>query len=1241
MRNLPIRSAFLTRLLLAGLVTIALTTTGFGQSVTSQKIGDRSLEGGQGKPPAAPVLDPHVTLTSSPRVEITGNARRAASIEVAGPLGLTTVPVVDDAFTALVPLAADQINFLHFTAVSGGGAARSAPTPAQITHDGTPPQVFIDLPAQGEVLATTTATVVGRIGDALSGSLGLTVDVNGVAADVDLGLGNSGTFFAQNVPLNPGTRTTLTVTASDVLGNTAQEEIAVLQATPTGARMELFSGDGQTATIRSVLANPIRVRLRDEDGSFFENKLVTFEVTRSDGLLSPDGVGDWARVLQVHTNAQGRARAFWQLGTDAGCGNNRVLASSQSIAAPVTFFASATPGPAVQIVASTGDSQVAEASGPAPSPLRVRVTDGANGVAGVPVTFDVVRGSGRVAGASSTIVTTGATGHAEVDFVLGPEDGNHWVQASFPGNTGQVAHFSVYGLRRRANGPTEFEGVVQDSGGLPITDAVCTLIVAGVPVASTVSDIDGRFLLMPTADGPAHLVVDGTTATLVGGLGGEPVPPGTFPSHRYRTTIVPRAKNGLPSPVRLPRLRPANERVYSTRRNTTLEMEGIEGLKLIVQAGSMTIDGQPAPDGTIIAVNPVQADDVPVPPPDGAWIPAAWTLEPPGASFDPPVRIEYPNMEGAPPGSLTYLWSYDHANARFEVVGSGQVSADGSMVVSDPGAGLTYSGWNGQASADGATVPASPGTQPTSTAWHFIGNLWVIFRAGAVEGCAYECADPGELAGTIDANAEDVCFEAAPNPLMFTASAIDSGGLRLRTCPLGPAFDEPIPSAAPDYTWQILRGGSRVASGAGPFASVAPLEPGKYECTFDVAVDRDCPPVAIELESVARLYRGLTDPRVKWRGLQCGGYCAHGFDDFSDPNKLFVSIPAGATVDFLLRYEGDPDPDFEHVFLTSSDPTSITVPPAPNAVASGLAEVPLSAKARGVDAEVDVRVGCPSGAPCATIQAYSFQPLRSTVKILWLVEENDDQYAGNFVIGDRVGVDAPCVVTGDNFFMDSVPNQDANGHPVAPMDDWLDTMGTPKTADDVIRAGPNGRCDTYAMNDDRVTVIPGDVTEARIAEYLNTGFLDGQPEALSAVFAQAMIEWTVLPFEFLVLNYDLNNDRKLNEPCSGSSEEAKVIAASNPGGANKVVFMVDNASVTDAIGCWYLLAPEGFVFPDLHSKGQVELYNTIAHELGHGLGLDHTIDADNLMQGEEWIGGVTPNGTHLRHWQWTTLRQNL
>ena len=374
--------------------------------------GLRLVIGGKdvsGPPPGAPIppqptLDPHPTLTALAQVTLSGSAPGAATVEVQGPAGLVSGLVTADLFSVTVGLLPNQVNALFVTAISDLGA-ESPPASTKITRDVAPPKVFIDFPTSGTTFTTASVDVAGRVSDVLSGFNGLQVDVNGIPAAIDVGIGTNGTFFAPAVPLNLVDATPITVTAMDFLGNTAVAQVTVLQEPATGAIMTVESGGAQQGPVGVLLPAPIVVKLLKLDGvTPFANKTVTFKVTKSNGQLAATPGGAASASLQVKTDAQGFARAYWTLGSDAGCGNNRVQATSKDVSGSAFFCASALANQASSIAIGMGNSQSAEQSTVLPAPLRVWVSDGQNGVGGVPVTFTVIKGTGLVGGASSAVV---------------------------------------------------------------------------------------------------------------------------------------------------------------------------------------------------------------------------------------------------------------------------------------------------------------------------------------------------------------------------------------------------------------------------------------------------------------------------------------------------------------------------------------------------------------------------------------------------------------------------------------------------------------------------------------------------------------------------------------------------------------------------------------------------------------------------------------------------------------------
>ncbi|MEQ8764325.1 MAG: RHS repeat-associated core domain-containing protein [Planctomycetota bacterium] len=669
--------------------------------------------------PAPPSLDEHTELTREASVTLSGDAQGSVTVEINSPKGLYTVPVdAQERFAFELPLAENAINFVFVTGISVTGE-RSAPTPTEIRQDQQPPTLFIDLPTDGASVTTDTVDVVGRVGDLLSGYLGLTVTVNGQPAVVDIGIGTNGTFFAQDVQvlrptraggplpsptdLQQGDTGLIIATAIDALGNerSRRVELTIVPIPEDQPIFERVSGDRQTGAVGSPLAEPIVVRVMDTDGQPFAGKILTFQVTRSDGRLSPDGIVPGERMIQARTDESGHASAFWTLGSDAGCGNNRVTVTSNGVFGDVVFCASANAGAPVAIEIGAGNNMRAEAFGPAPEPIEVWVHDGQNGVGGVPVVFTVIEGGGQVNGGAFATAVTDITGHAQVDLVLGNPGANR-VEATFLDNPETPVTFYLHGVERDASQPTRVTGAVVDNAGQPLQGAGVRLVVGGQEMGTTTTDIDGRFVFDDvSAAGFGDLYFDGTTVFHVGGATGRDVPLGSFPPIHYTLVLIPNAESSLPSAVPLPPLDPDNVVIFDGSEDVLLGLAGVEGLTFTVSRDTIVT----LPDGTIVktgsgnqvalSLNQVHFDKLPMAMPDGIVPQYAGTFQPGGSTFDPPVQVEMPNFSGFAPGATVYFLAFDHETNRFEVNGTGQVTPDGQSMVSDPGSGYVKAGWHG------------------------------------------------------------------------------------------------------------------------------------------------------------------------------------------------------------------------------------------------------------------------------------------------------------------------------------------------------------------------------------------------------------------------------------------------------------------------------------------------------------------------------------------------------------------
>jgi len=663
--------------------------------------GDGDLDGvevGAGTNPLAgvtmPVLDPHPAHVASVALTLTGQAGPGDVVKIEGGTSAATATAgPGGAFSVAVTLKENRLNRLFVLGTNAAGQ-ESPRSSTEVIHDAVAPKLVIDFPADGETVYSETATIAGRVGDMLSGELGMAVDVAGGSADVAIGIGINGTFERSGVSLQAG-ENVLDVMASDTLGNSVMKQITIFRAALPQQRLELVSGGGQFGSIQERLGEPVVVRLVD-GGVPVQGAEVNFEVIRSDGRLSPNTLVSGGMSNTAETSADGEAMMFWTLGSDSGCGNNRLKISTEGVAAPLYLCATADPKDAQQINITRGENQIAEAGAYAPIPLGAWVSDSGNGVANIAVVYEIVSGGGQFAdGSLTTTTTTGETGHCEVMFKASETAETSIVEAYFGGGSGDPATFVIEARGRTPGAPTTFTGIVLDHVLRPVGGAPVSLEIGGVHLPDVVSGADGRFEFTGVPTGAGHLGVHGLLATHVSGMA---IAPGTLPDLHFEVLAIEHAENSLPEPIRLPALKNENARTYTGEEDVELTVAGLEGFRMVVKAGSVTL-----PDGRVptagnpatLSLNEVQIEDIPMPMPDGNSPAFAWTLQPGGTRFDPPVEIHYPNIDALPAGSDTNFVSFNHDTSRFEIVAAGKVTSDGSELVTLPGEGISEAGWGG------------------------------------------------------------------------------------------------------------------------------------------------------------------------------------------------------------------------------------------------------------------------------------------------------------------------------------------------------------------------------------------------------------------------------------------------------------------------------------------------------------------------------------------------------------------
>ena len=197
------------------------------------------------------------------------------------------------------------------------------------------------------------------------------------------------------------------------------------------AQITIQAGSNQSAIHDAAVAVAPAVRVADQYANPVVGASVSFtilsgggSVTGSPALSASDGV---ASVTS------------WRLGSSVGV---NTLQASVSGASPVTFTATATPGPAARLILHAGDNQTAVANTYVPVRPAVRVADDAgNNVTGTLVRFTPLVGGNFV---YPDTARSGADGIASPSFwMLGPKAGPNTMRATAVGLSDTIIYHAT------------------------------------------------------------------------------------------------------------------------------------------------------------------------------------------------------------------------------------------------------------------------------------------------------------------------------------------------------------------------------------------------------------------------------------------------------------------------------------------------------------------------------------------------------------------------------------------------------------------------------------------------------------------------------------------------------------------------------------------------------------------------------------------------------------------------------
>ena len=204
-------------------------------------------------------------------------------------------------------------------------------------------------------------------------------------------------------------RTIVSATVEGVSGHTALTVVA------TPAAIAPVAGASQRATVGSLLAQAIVVRVTSRRGRPVQGTLVKFRPADGQGSMEPEA---------TLTDADGRARTLWTLSDLPG--RQTLLASVEHVDSALTIVAEADPVAANTRIVVLSEDVSGGAGQPVGDPVSIRLTDSTGrAVPDVPVTWVALDG-GTV---ESLDARTDSVGRARARWLLGPKAGVQRVRA--------------------------------------------------------------------------------------------------------------------------------------------------------------------------------------------------------------------------------------------------------------------------------------------------------------------------------------------------------------------------------------------------------------------------------------------------------------------------------------------------------------------------------------------------------------------------------------------------------------------------------------------------------------------------------------------------------------------------------------------------------------------------------------------------------------------------------------------
>lgn len=150
--------------------------------------------------------------------------------------------------------------------------------------------------------------------------------------------------------------------------------------------------------------------------------------------------------------------------------------------------------------------------------------------------------------------------------------------------------------------------------------------------------------------------------------------------------------NVISRPIYLPPIDTTNAVTINPTVDTTVTSEAIDGASVFVAAGSLlNQEGELYTGG--MSITEVPRDLTPAALPPNLLPDLVVTIQPGEMVFSTPAPLSLPNLAGYAPGTQMDLWSINPTTGLFDNVGTGEVSADGSVIQTISG-GIHNSSWH-------------------------------------------------------------------------------------------------------------------------------------------------------------------------------------------------------------------------------------------------------------------------------------------------------------------------------------------------------------------------------------------------------------------------------------------------------------------------------------------------------------------------------------------------------------------